>query len=309
MVKTKKVYIDAINSEVEKEAIFMQVPLGNELKNISNITVNSNADEKKAVALAKSKGKVIIKFSNDYIIPLENILSQVSSQQEILVSVENIDDARVALNALEIGADSIILKTADPLDVSRLLHLIKPVSTLKLTEAIVTKKKSLGLGARVCVDTVDIMVEGEGMLIGSSSQGMMLIQAEVAKNEFVNIRPFRVNAGTVALYIQLLGNKTKYLQELEAGSDVLIVNRSGECRTSYVARAKIEQRPLVLIEAKYKNQKIKAILQLAETVRLVKLNGSVSVTDIKLGEKILVNIEIGGRHFGNLVKDEAIIEQ
>ena len=148
------------------------------------------------------------------------------------------------------------------------------------------------------------------MLVGSSSQGLLLVQAEVLQNELASPRPFRVNAGAVALYTLTPNHKTKYLEELVAGDEVLLVNREGIQRPSVVARSKIEVRPLILIEAQSSNGIIaKALLQNAETIRLVTSKDSIPVTKIKPGDVILAHFQKGGRHFGTLISKESITEK
>jgi 3-dehydroquinate synthase II len=73
------------------------------------------------------------------------------------------------------------------------------------------------MGDRVCVDTCNLMISGEGMLVGSQSCGLFLVNSEADEvHPYVASRPFRVNAGAVHAYV-LVGEKTKYLCELEAG--------------------------------------------------------------------------------------------
>lgn len=179
----------------------------------------------------------------------------------------------------------------------------------ELKEATITNVKSLGSGDRVCVDTTDMMRPGEGMLVGSYSKAMFLIHSESLKSEYVASRPFRVNAGPVQAYVMCPQNKTRYLSELVAGDEVLIVNTKGETRTAYVGRSKIERRPLILIEAKYEGTIIRTILQNAETIRIVDANNNpLSVANVKIGDKVKVYIESNARHFGIAI-DETIIEQ
>ena len=103
--------------------------------------------------------------------------------------------------------------------------------------------------------------------------------------------------------------KTKYLSEIETGSEVLVVNYDGTCRTAIVGRSKIETRPMMLIKAKIDGDIIKTIVQNAETIRLVLKDGSpISVARLKPGDEILVYYQKGGRHFGTLV-NETIIEK
>jgi len=49
---------------------------------------------------------------------------------------------------------------------------------IPLMKATVTKVKPVGMGDRVCVDTASLMILGEGMLIGSQSNGLFLVHSE-----------------------------------------------------------------------------------------------------------------------------------
>ena len=179
----------------------------------------------------------------------------------------------------------------------------------ELTEATITNVKPLGSGDRVCIDTTDMMKPGEGMLIGSYSKSLFLVHSESLESEYVASRPFRVNAGPVQAYVMVPGNKTRYLSELKAGDEVLIVNTEGETRTAYVGRSKIERRPLILVEAEYNGKIIRTLLQNAETIRIVDNNNNpISVAELKVGDKVKVYVESSARHFGIAI-DETIIEQ
>jgi 3-dehydroquinate synthase II len=150
---------------------------------------------------------------------------------------------------------------------------------------------------------------GEGILAGCQSNGLFLVQAEVYESPYVETRPFRVNAGPVSLYTLSSLSKTRYLSELKAGDEILIVNRQGRVRSTHVGRVKIERRPLLLIEAEYEGKRVKTIVQNAETIRLVTKKGSKSVAELKTGDEILAYVTEGGRHFGTLVKEETVIER
>jgi 3-dehydroquinate synthase II len=155
-----------------------------------------------------------------------------------------------------------------------------------------------------------MMTAGEGMLVGSQSAGLFLVEAEVHENPYVASRPFRVNAGSLSMYT--LGNlqTTRYLQEFKAGDEVVIVSRDGKTRKSNVGRIKIEIRPLILVEAQVDNKTIKTILQNAETIRIVTPQGSKPVTDLKPNDEVVVHLAAkGGRHFGISVPDETVIEK
>jgi len=253
---------------------------------------------------------LLIDCPNWKIIPVENLIAEARGRSKILARTRNFQESRTALSILEQGTDGISLTPDDPSDIIKTRDLIleqpEPVS---LSLAKVTSIRPIGTGARVCVDTCEILHDGEGLLTGSSSQGLFLVEGEVHSNPHVNPRPFRVNAGPIALYLLAPKGKTQYLSELTAGESVLLVDKQGRTRTVDVARVKIERRPLILIEASVGSGSVKTIVQNAETVRLVNHDGSKSISDIKPGDEVLVRYEEGGRHFGTRVLDEMIIEK
>jgi len=253
---------------------------------------------------------VIVKCPNWKVIPLENLIARTRSKTTLLADVSEISEAKMALEALELGVDGIVFRaksSEDIIEIDRFLH--PPQSELQLAPAKVVFKRSLSSGARVCIDTCELMSPGEGMLVGSQSSGLFLLEAEVHKNPHVEPRPFQVNAGPVSSYVLTPGFKTRYLSELKAGDDVLIVDRTGKTRQGHVGRVKIERRPLFLIETEVGDKPYSLILQNAETVRLVSTSGSTSVTDLASGDEVLIFVQEGGRHFGTLVADEMVIER
>jgi 3-dehydroquinate synthase II len=136
-----------------------------------------------------------------------------------------------------------------------------------------------------------------------------LVHAESLENPYVAPRPFRVNAGPVHAYIRVSGSKTKYLGELSAGDEVLIVNYEGRTWPAVVGRVKVESRPLMLVAAAVSGGEITAILQNAETIRLTRPGGeAVSIVTLKPGYEVLVALEEAGRHFGHKVQ-ETILER
>lgn len=276
------------------------------------IKITDKAHEQLAVKLGSIVDYIILVATDWTIIPLENIIADLQkSDVEIIAAVRDLDSARVALETLEHGTDGIIFEANDFNTIKKIAQNVVEASQEKyeLQIATITKVKSLGSGDRVCIDTTDMMKPGEGMLVGSYSKFMFLIHSESLESEYVASRPFRVNAGPVQAYVMVPGNKTRYLSELVAGDEVLIVNSEGETRTAYVGRSKIERRPLMLIEAEYEGQTIRTLLQNAETIRIVDENNNpLSVADVKEGDKVKVYIETNARHFGIAI-DETIIEQ
>jgi 3-dehydroquinate synthase II len=275
------------------------------------ITIEQRNDiDRVSLSLQASPEFLLVDCPNWRIIPVENLIAETKGKPKVLARTRNYEESKTAISILEKGTDGISLKPDHPSDILRTRDLIleqpEPVS---LSLAKVTTIRPIGTGARVCVDTCEILHEGEGLLTGSSSQGLFLIEGEVHSNPHVNPRPFRVNAGPVALYLLAPKGKTQYLSELSAGESVLLVDMEGRTRTVDVARVKIERRPMMLIEASVGPDSVKTIVQNAETVRLVNRTGSKSVSEIRPGDELLVRYEEGGRHFGTRVPDEMIIEK
>lgn len=286
-------------------------------------TVQSKNDEKKIIKAAEtSTDYILVKFLDWKVIPLENLIAEIrekNKKSKLLTLASNAQEAKLALETLEIGADGVVVELTDVEEIKRIHESVRSVKSraaeleaaekISLHSAKVVDVKPLGSGARVCIDTCDLMKDGEGLLVGCQSSGFFLVQAEVYETLFVAPRPFRVNAGSIALYVLAPQGKTRYLSELKAGDEVLIVNRNGRSRVTNICRVKIEWRPLLLIEAEYEGKRIKTIVQNAETIRLVTGEGTKSVADLDRGDKVLIHLEEGGRHFGTLVKEEKVIER
>ena len=276
------------------------------------IKITDKLHEQLAVKLGPIVDYIILVGTDWTVIPIENIIADLQKVDvEIIAAVADKDGAKLALETLEHGTDGVVFEANDFALIKEIAQEVDNASRTKyeLKTATLTNVKPLGSGDRVCVDTTDMMKPGEGMLIGSYSKSMFLVHSESLESEYVASRPFRVNAGPVQAYVMVPGNKTRYLSELVAGDEVLIVNTEGETRTAYVGRSKIERRPLILIEAEYKGNTIRTLLQNAETIRIVDAeNNPLSVADAKPGDKVKVFIEKSARHFGIAI-DETIIEQ
>jgi 3-dehydroquinate synthase II len=253
--------------------------------------------------LKRSRQALVIVRSTDWtIIPLENLIAQTGN---LVVEVSDLAQARTMFSVLEKGVDGVLLNISDPASLrSAIAALKESEEKFSLLPARIQQVEPLGLGDRVCVDTCTQMGVGQGMLVGNSGQALLLVHAESIENPFVEPRPFRVNAGAVHAYIRVPGGRTRYLSELKAGSEVLLVDFQGNTQRAIVGRVKIERRPMLLVEAEAEGRIISAILQNAETIRLVSPQGDpVSVVELKKGQEILVALERGGRHFGMKVEE------
>jgi len=284
------------------------------------VTVKSQVDEAKIVVAAETLVDYIVVECPDWkVIPLENLIAKVHGKTKLLAVVSDMQEAKTALETLELGVDGIV---ADKSNIDEILKIneaikdtktrtieVESAETITLLPAKVIEVRPLSSGARVCIDTCDLMKEGEGILVGCQSNGLFLVEAEVHETPFVAPRPFRVNAGSISLYVLAPGGKTRYLSELKAGDEVLIIDRNGRQRITNVGRVKIEWRPLLMIEAECQGKMVKTILQNAETIRVVTEDGSKSVKDLAADDMVLIRFEEGGRHFGTLVKEEKVIER
>ena len=213
------------------------------------------------------------------IIPAENLVARFGSAPEsrLMFFADSCQDARAALEALNVGVDGVVLRTDDPGEVRSLAGYIAgrgggggetvrggdvgplrdvPAGAdgrddrLDLARAAVTRVEVVGVGDRVCVDCTSAFSPGEGLLVGSFARGLFLAHSECLSSfGYVNPRPFRVNTGPVCSYVLLPGGRAGYLSELKAGDEVLCVASDGTRSTKTVGRVKIEKRQMVLVEA------------------------------------------------------------
>jgi len=275
-------------------------------KDVIFYTIKSNDDEDEIVKLGRSK-KVILQCEDWTVIPIENLIAKGA---DVIVQVDDLKEAETAFGILEKGVQHILFHTTDTVELKKVLSLVGlKEDRILLETAEIQEVTPIGMGDRVCVDTCTSMVKGQGMLVGNSSSAMFLVHAETVSNPYVAPRPFRVNAGPVHAYTKVPGGKTKYLSELSAGDKVMIIDFKGNATIGAVGRLKIEKRPLMLVRATVKEKEVTTILQNAETIRLTSPDGSpISVVKLGPGDKVLIAVEKGGRHFGHKI-DETISER
>jgi len=276
------------------------------------LKVLSNADIENILKFAKTGIDFVIVDVKDWkIIPLENIIAKLHKlHTKIFALANNPDEVRKMFSILEIGVDGVIFSTGSINEVREALVYLGSKS-FELKPAKILEIKEVGNGERVCVDTASMLHRGEGMLIGSRSNFMFLVHNESVGSSFTSPRPFRVNAGAVHCYTISPDGTTKYLSELETGSEVLVLDSKGKARRATVGRSKIESRPMLMIKGQIGDEVGGIIAQNAETIRFVRPNGHlVSVTHLKKGDIVLAHCKPAtGRHFGMEVDDEYIIEK
>ncbi|MFL6489979.1 MAG: 3-dehydroquinate synthase II [Nitrososphaera sp.] len=273
--------------------------------------VTSNLDVDEIEGASENGAEFVIVEASDWkIIPLENIIAKLQrSKTKVFATAKSSQEVATLFAVLELGVDGVILSTDSEEEVDKARQQLT-TSRFLLTQARIIEVKDVGTGERVCVDTASMMRLGEGMLVGSRSNFMLLVHNESIGSSFTSPRPFRVNAGAVYCYTIVPGGSTRYLSEIESGSEVWIVNNEGIARSAVVGRSKIETRPLRLIRAEINGEKGTVILQNAETIRLISKDGKLlSVTEVNVGDEVLgYTKQAAGRHFGMEV-DEFIVEK
>ncbi|QQG48528.1 MAG: 3-dehydroquinate synthase II [archaeon] len=279
-------------------------------ENSSWIVIRGAADVARAVdASARRQPFVVVECADWTVIPLENLVAEFRRRgKKILAYAATAQDVETAFGVLEKGVDGVVVPPA-------LLGSARSLSRgrsgeVAVVAAKVTRVVDAGLGDRACIDTTSELENGQGLLVGSRANFFFLVHGETIPSQYIPARPFRVNAGALHSYVLSPDGNTRYLSELEPPDRVRIVDSRGGWREATVGRVKIERRPLVLVEAESGGASGTVILQKAETIRLVRPDGTaVSVTDLKPGESVLAHTEASaGRHFGGEV-DERIVEK
>ena len=283
------------------------------------IEVRGSKDLERAVESSQGKDRkfVVVDCTNWKIIPLENLIGEFRrKKRKVYAFMKSESDIKLAFSILEKGVDGVVipyssLKASKGLIAKVTSANLGQVSQLPLVKARIKEIVDVGNGERVCIDTASQLGLGEGMLIGSMASFFFLVHSETVPTEYIPTRPFRVNAGALHSYILGADGKTRYLSELQAGDKVQLVDKSGARRDAIVGRIKMERRPLVMVKAECDGQEGTAMLQNAETIRLVRPDGKpLAITEAKEGDEILVHIagQAKGRHFGGEV-DEFVVER
>lgn len=270
--------------------------------------VDDKESMEKAAELDLDINYLIIEFKDTTNIPLELILAKQQKKTiKILKVVTDIPDALVSMGVMEVGATGVVLKT-DSIDIISELGVEmkkREEKKVDIVECEIKEIRHLELGERACLDTTVIMEKTEGMIVGCTSNGGLLVCSEVHYLPYMNTRPFRVNAGTVSSYVWGPENIVEYISDLKAGSKVLAVSTNGESRTVNIARVKTEVRPLILIVASYKETEIKVIMQDDWHMRVFNPKGEpVNITDLKPGDKVLGHCSDPGRHVGVKIQEK-----
>ncbi|CAN0437100.1 unnamed protein product, partial [Ectocarpus sp. 12 AP-2014] len=213
----------------------------------ASLEVTDPKSQSRALSLVGSVDWIQVTCSDWTMIPAENLVSAAGgTPTRIAVELSEPSQVQGAAFALQIGVDALLLGP-DPnlweaavsareqrgIDGPATGALPSPadhgeggtgggLDVVALSTGRVTRTREGGVGDRVCVDLIQSLKAGEGMLVGSSAKMLALVHAETFETGFAvrlsaSSRPFRINAGPVHSYALLGDGTTKYLSELCAG--------------------------------------------------------------------------------------------
>lgn len=307
--KDQYLVVASADNDVLKEAQVQGLPT------CLRVYVDDAASLHRAIDKGRLHAYLMIRFRDPTNIPLELVIASLQSSGTVLIKEINTEidaeDAVVSLGVMEVGADGVMYSPRTHIDLDAFLRKLAPAvtETLALKPATVVTSKPVGMGYRSCVDLATLFEPNEGMLVGSTSYGGILCCPEVFFLPYMELRPFRVNAGGVHSYVYSTDNKTQYMTELTAGAQAMIVGLDGKTRVAPVGRMKTEVRPLRLIEAEFEDGvRINILLQDDWHVRVFSPAGQpLNITELKAGDQVLAYQADPGRHVGIKI-DENIKE-
>jgi 3-amino-4-hydroxybenzoic acid synthase len=264
-----------------------------------------------ACVAAREDSWSVLRFRDPTKIPLEIVIAAASGASgNIMTVAADPEEAAVIFGVLEHGPAGVMMAPQGVGDATALKRAAAPTAEqIVLSELVVTAVTHVGMGERACVDTCSYLRQDEGILVGSSSKGMILCVSETHPLPYMPIRPFRVNAGAIHSYTLAAHGRTNYLSELKAGSKVLAVDVKGAARVVTVGRVKVESRPLICVEAVAANgQGVNLFLQDDWHVRVFGSDGTVRhSTELKPGDALFGHLPTADRHVGYAI-DEFCLE-
>jgi 3-amino-4-hydroxybenzoic acid synthase len=263
--------------------------------------IADGAGMNRAAGLCGEVDVLVAAFTDETNIPLELLLAKAqSTRTRVLKELANDVAAAGVAGVLETGPAGLVVRGDRLADVDRVAEIIRARGDehRELVPLRVTRAEPIGMGYRGCVDTTTLFGRDEGLIVGSTSSGGVLVCAEVHHLPYMNLRPFRVNAGAVHSYVFGAEN-TAYITDLVAGERAHAVSAGGRFREVVVGRVKIELRPLRLIEARHDDVTVNVFLQDDWHVRVMSDEGRpLNLTTIVPGTGLLGYVAEPGRHVG-----------
>ncbi|MEW2443726.1 3-dehydroquinate synthase II [Micromonospora marina] len=260
-----------------------------------------------AAALCGSVDVLVAAFADDTNIPLELLLARAQgTHTRVLKELVSSAEAATVVGVLESGPAGIVIRGDQLGDLDRVGEALRARRETRrdMVALEVTRAESVGMGHRGCIDTATLFGEDEGMVVGSTSSGGVLVCAEVHHLPYMNLRPFRVNAGAVHSYV-FGADETAYITDLRAGEPTYAVSAGGRFREVLVGRVKVELRPLRLIEARHGDTVVNVLLQDDWHVRVMGAEGRpLNLTEVRPGTQLLGTVCRPGRHVGIKVEEQ-----
>jgi 3-dehydroquinate synthase II len=159
--------------------------------------------------------------------------------------------------------------------------------------------EELGEGTRVCLDFIDILAPDEGIYIGNTGHGYMMVLSENRKTTTYPPRPFRINAGGIHQYLLLEDNVTCYLCDLQPGVKIPIYNPEHNQRLISIGRIKVEKRKLSRMSCTFEDKNISVTVQVSDSIYFLgKDNKPTEFLSLKPGDLIRCQADEPGRHLG-----------
>ncbi len=203
--------------------------LTNDIKKIKKSTafyceIKSKEDERLIAEAGKAAAYVIINAKDWKVIPLENLIAELKGKCSILAEAGTENEARLALETLEIGTDG-VLASADFQEVRKIKNLIDSLSAekLQLRTVKVTAAEPSGEHDSASIDTCSILNLGEGLLADN-----ILVHSDTEKIPWMEPTPFRINLGINSKI--KIPDGIKSVKELKPGDEILSANFEGRTR-------------------------------------------------------------------------------
>ncbi len=255
--------------------------------------IRGKSDEREIALAGKKVDYVLVKATDWRIIPLENLIAELKDECRIIVEISRMEEAKVALQTLEVGADGVLVNV-NPENAPEIKGITVGVNELTrerltLKPVTVTGIEQVGMGSRVCIDTCSIFNVGEGVLVGPVPDKMLLLHSEIVKGyhleNYLKKYSFRVSIDKDA-YTRTPDKGICHYNELSYGDEILGVDYEGRTRGHIIDRIKTKKQRLMLIEVEFNREKVKMLL--AETSELVNLKGvNVNISKLTAGEEVL----------------------
>lgn len=116
---------------------------------ILRICISDKETENQIVEAAElGASYLIISCANWRVIPLENLIARIKGKSKLIAEVTTAEEAKIALETLELGTDGVLLKTSDSEEILKAVAVVKP-EALKLEMAVakIISTKPISTGA------------------------------------------------------------------------------------------------------------------------------------------------------------------